>query len=88
MFVGVVRQGFWIGPAPKSDLLKHRPQLTSVVNGRRHASKYGTYFFLRWAGKLLLLQLDATVNTEASLLRLVTAILAELSDDWKPENDT
>jgi len=33
-------------------------------------------------------QFDATVNTEASLLRLVTAILVELSDDWKPENDT
>ena len=87
MFVGVVRQGFWIGPAPKSDLLKHGPQLTSVVNGRRHASKYshmglgpGIYY-----GQY---QFDATVNTEASLLRLVTAILVELSDDWKPGNGT
>ena len=34
------------------------------------------------------IQLDATVNTEASLRRLAKAILAELSDDWKPENDT
>ena len=87
MFAGVVRQGVWIGPAPKSDLLKHGPQLTSVVNGRRHASKYGHFDFGPgiYYGQH---QFDATVNTEASLLRLVTAILVELSDDWKPESDT